>query len=68
MSDRHLRLLRLVAQYRQRDLDGHDAVGHAGDMASRGRRQDLLRTARQTRVRVTEAQGRRRRRPPDRLS
>ena len=60
MSDPHIRILRQVARERQRDLDHHDAVDHAGDTVSTGRRQDLARIATQTRAQVAAAEARRR--------
>jgi hypothetical protein len=60
VSDSHIRILRLMAHQTQRDLDDHDALDHAGDTASPGRRHDLVRTATRTRGRVAAAQARRR--------
>jgi diguanylate cyclase (GGDEF)-like protein len=60
MSDPHLRILRLVANNMQRELGDHDAVDHAGDTASTGRRQHLEQMATRTRARVAAAEARRR--------
>jgi hypothetical protein len=60
MTDRHIRILRLVAQQRQRELRSHDAVDHDADGASRVHRQHLERAATQTSTRVTDAHSRRR--------
>ena len=59
MSDLHIRILRLVAHQRQRELDDHDAVEHAEDTASTGQRRQLVRIATRTRARVADAQARR---------
>lgn len=66
MTDVHLRILRMVARQRQRELDDHDAVEHARQPASAGRRRDLEQAAGRTRANVTAAQGRRRRGRPRR--
>lgn len=65
MTDRHIRLLRLVAQQRQRELDDHDTADHGGETASAGRRRHLKRVAILTRGRVAEAEARRHYRRPD---
>lgn len=62
MTDVHLRLLRLVAQKRQQDLDDHDAVDHAGQSTAAVRRRRLKRAATRTKTRVAEAEARRLRR------
>jgi hypothetical protein len=58
-----MRILRHVAGQTQRELEQHDTVDHAGDAASRGRREYLVRAARRTRGRVADAEQRRNRRP-----
>ncbi len=60
MSDLHLRILRLVADRNQRELNAHDAHGHVEDPASTARRRDLAQTAARTRARVAAAHARRR--------
>ena len=62
MSDRHLRILRLVAQQRQQVLRNYDADDHTGDAASTGRRAYLARAATRTGARVAGAEQRRNRR------
>jgi len=59
MSDRHLRILRLVANARQRALDDHDAADHTEQSVAVVRRRHLKRVATRTKARVTEAQARR---------
>ena len=59
MTDRHLRILRLVAQKRQRELDDHDAADHTGETVAAGRRRHLKRVVTRTRARVAEAEVRR---------
>jgi hypothetical protein len=51
VNDLHLRILRLVADRNQRELNNHDAADHVPDAASAARREDLERTARRTRAR-----------------
>ena len=63
MTDRHLRILRLVVEQRQRALRNYDAADHTGDAASTGRREYLARAATRTRARVADAEQRRNRRP-----
>lgn len=63
VSDHHMRILRHVARQSQRELERHDAVDHAGDAASTGRRDYLARAATRTRPRVADAEQRRNRRP-----
>jgi len=60
MTDVHLRILRLLAKQRQRELDNHDAAEPTGDAASPGDRRDLDRAAWRTRARVAAAEARRR--------
>lgn len=62
MSDRHLRILRLMDQQRQQVLRNYDAVDHTGDAASTGRREYLARAATRTGARVADAEQRRNRR------
>ena len=59
MTDMHLRILRLVANKRQRELEDHDAADHTGqtDVAPRRRRLKLVAT--RSRTRVAEAEARR---------
>jgi hypothetical protein len=65
MSDRHMRILAMVARHSQRQLDTHDAIGDAPDAASMKRRHELKQRATRTRARVTAAQARRRHRSSD---
>lgn len=60
MTDIHLRILRLLATKRQRELDDHDAAEHTGDGGSTGRRRKLVRAAGQARAGVAAAEARRR--------
>lgn len=66
MTDRHLRILRLVAKKRQQELDDHDAADQTQETAPAGRRRHLKQLAARTRGRVAEAEARRVR--PDRIS
>jgi hypothetical protein len=66
VTDRHIRLLRLMAHQRQRELRNHDAVDHDGDPISTERRRTLERAATRTSARVTDAQTRRRQTRPSR--
>jgi hypothetical protein len=59
MTDLHLRILRIVAERRQRELDDDDD-GQAGDYSSAGRRRDLERAAWRSKAIVAAAQARRR--------
>jgi hypothetical protein len=61
MSDRHTRILRVVARQRQRALDVHDADRSATDPASTARRQVLAKTAARARARLVAAEAKRRR-------
>ena len=60
MTDRHIRILRLVAHQAQRELDDHHSLDRIGDTASTGRREHLERAAARTRARVVDADERRR--------
>ncbi len=60
MTDVHLRILRLLARQRERELDDHDAADHPGDAASADRRRMLDRAAGRTRANVAAAEARRR--------
>lgn len=60
MTDLHLRILRLLAKQRQRDLDDHDGGDHAGDAGSAGRRRELEQAAARTGANVAAAETRRR--------
>jgi hypothetical protein len=62
MTDRHLRMLRLMTHQRQRELHNYKAVDHGGEAVSTDRRQHLEQAATRTSARVTDAQARRRRR------
>jgi hypothetical protein len=62
MTDPHIRILRLMAHQRQRELRNYEAVDHTGDAVFADRRQHLERAATQTSARVADAQARRR--PP----
>ena len=62
MTDSHLRILRLVAQKRQQDVDDHDGGDHTGQTAAAGQRRRLKRFATRARDRVAEAEARRPRR------
>ena len=55
MTDSHVRILRLIAHKRQRELHNRDAVDHNDDAVSTGRRQNLERAATRTRARVADA-------------
>ena len=59
MTDSHLRILRLVAQKRQRQLSDHDAVDHTGHSAAAARRRRLKLIATRSRKRFVEAEARR---------
>jgi hypothetical protein len=60
LTDLHLRLLRMVAKQRQRELDDHDSADHAGETASGGDRHDLEQAVGRTKANVTAAEARRR--------
>jgi hypothetical protein len=60
MTDLHLRILRMVATQRQRELDDHDAVDPAGGPSSADHRRDLERAVGQTKANVAAAEIRRR--------
>jgi hypothetical protein len=60
MTDVHLRILRLLARQRQRELDEHDAAGDPGGAASTGRRRELEQSAGRARANVAAAKARRR--------
>jgi len=64
VSGLHLRILRMVADRNQRELDA-DNPGPVEDAASTVRRHDLAQTAARTRARVAAARARRRYHPPD---
>jgi hypothetical protein len=63
VTDLHLRILRLVAKQRQRELDDHDATDHNRGSASAARRRDLDHAAGRTSANVAAAEARRRYRP-----
>ena len=60
MTDLHLRILRMVANQRQRRLEDHNATDLTGDMASADRRRGLEQTAGHTKANVAAAEARRR--------
>jgi hypothetical protein len=60
VTDRHVRILAIVARHGQRRLDDHDAAEGAPTAASSERRQDLKTRAKRTRARVAAARARRR--------
>lgn len=62
MTDRHLRILRLMAHQTQRKLHAHNAVHHGGDAVSTDRRQHLEQAATRTNAHMADAQARRHRR------
>jgi hypothetical protein len=66
MSGLHLRILRMVAEQRRRELDDHDAADHTGNAASAGRRRDLEQVAGRTKANIAAAEARRGYRRPDR--
>ncbi len=66
MSDRHLRILRQLAQQRRRVLRDHDAVDHSGEAGSAALRQRLTRAVTRTEAQVTGAEARRTIRRPGR--
>ena len=59
MTDSHLRILRMVAKLRQRELLEHDVADHDGDAASAGHRRDLEQGASRANLNVTAAEARR---------
>ena len=59
MSDRHIRVLRVVARDRQRKLDDHEGAANIPEATSTSRRRELARAAARTRARVTAAEARR---------
>jgi hypothetical protein len=60
MTDLHLRILRMIANQRQRRLEDHDATDLTGYTASAGHRRGLERAAGQSRANVAAAEARRR--------
>jgi hypothetical protein len=60
MTDIHLRILRMIAKRRQRDLDDHDVADHAERPAPTGHRRDLEKAAGRSKDNVATAQARRR--------
>jgi hypothetical protein len=63
MTDRHLRILQMVARHNQRRLDQHDTAEGPPAAGSAERRHDLKATAKRSRAQVAAAQLRRRRPP-----
>jgi hypothetical protein len=59
MSDRHIRILRVVARHRQRKLDDHDAAANIPAATSASRRRELALVAKRTRARLAAAEARR---------
>jgi len=68
MTDPHIRILRLMAHQRQRELRNHDAAEHTGVAMHADRREHLERAATRTSARVADAQTRRRQPRPSRTS
>jgi hypothetical protein len=66
MTDLHLRILRMVAKQRQRELDNHDAAD--GGPASAGHRRELEQAAGHANANVAAAESRRRYPWPGRAS
>jgi hypothetical protein len=61
MSDRHIRILRLIAHHRQRELYEYDVhVQVAAGTSMPARRRNLQRAANTTRAKVASAEERRR--------
>lgn len=60
MTDLPLRILRLLAKQRQRELDDHDGAEHNADAGSAVRRRELDRAAARTGANVAAAETRRR--------
>lgn len=60
LTDRHIRILQLIAHHRQGKLHDYDGVDHNDDDISIARRRYLERAVRRTRARVDDAQARRR--------
>jgi hypothetical protein len=59
MTDTHIRILRLIAQQRRRDLSDHDAADRSGEAAAEPRRRHLERAATRTRMQAAQAEARR---------
>lgn len=66
MTDLHLRILRMIANQRQRRLEDHDATDLTGGIASADRRRSLEQAAGHTKAHVASAEARRRSRWPRR--
>ena len=62
MTDTHIRILRLLADHRRRELSAHDG-GATGQTASEPRRRHLQRSVARTGTQLTQAEARRRPRP-----
>ena len=60
MTDLHLRILRMIANQRQRRLEDHDAADLTGDTASAEHRRGLAQAAGKTKANVAAAEARRR--------
>jgi hypothetical protein len=65
MTDRHLHILRHMARQRQRVLQRHDDVDHAGAAESAALRRRLARSVKRTSARVITAEARRALPQPD---
>ena len=66
VTDSHLRILRVLANQRRRQLADHDATDHKGATGRAGRRWRLTRLVTRTRAQVADAEARRRRPSADR--
>jgi hypothetical protein len=66
VTDLHLRILRMIANQRQRRLEDHNATDRAGGMSSADRRRSLEQAAGHTKANVAAAEARRRSRRPRR--
>jgi hypothetical protein len=62
MTDTHIRILRLMARQRQRELRNHNAANDKSDATSSDRREHLEQAATRTSARVADAERRRSRR------
>jgi hypothetical protein len=67
MTDPHIRILRLMAHQRQRELRNYDAADQNGDGVSSDRREHLEQAATRTSARVADAQARRRQPRPTQI-
>jgi hypothetical protein len=60
VTDLHLRILRLIAKRRQRELENHDADDHTDGTGSADHRRNLEAAAGRTKVNAAAAEARRR--------